>query len=166
MTRFAISDEHYYHQGMIDHCGRNFADFMDMNNFMVTKNNVRVKKADEVYHIGDFMWGTDYQQLQTIMSRLNGRHHLILGNHDHFKPFDYIEAGFITVHTALWVEEMVMVHDPSVYTFCKNELGILVHGHLHDLYQLIPGRPVINVSVEMTGYEPISFEQIRLKASV
>jgi len=161
MIRYAISDEHYFHEGMITNCGRQFNNPQEMNDFMIGENNHIVKNNDEVYHIGDFMWGSDYDKLQYILKRLNGKHHLILGNHDRFKPFDYIEAGFISVHTALWMEEMVMVHDPSVYTFCKEELGILVHGHIHDLWHKVAGKPVINVSVEVIDYLPISFEDIR-----
>ena len=161
MARYATADEHYFHEGMITHCGRPFDNVHEMNNLMINCNNKNIKKNDEVYHVGDFMWGEDYEMLKTLLKRLNGRHHLILGNHDRFKPFDYIEAGFITVHTALWIEDMVMVHDPSVYTFCKKELGILVHGHVHELYKKVPDKPVVNVSVEVTSYTPIAFEAIK-----
>lgn len=158
---FLISDEHYFHEGMITNCGRNFANVKQMNQWMISQNNEVVGKDDTVYHIGDFMYSNaTYEQLCYIMSQLQGRHHLILGNHDHFKPFQYTEAGFISVHTAFWWENLVMVHDPSVYTFCKKELGILVHGHVHDLYHTIEDRPVVNVSVEMISYRPVTFEYV------
>lgn len=161
MAKYAVSDEHYFHEGMITYCGRPFDDVHEMNNVIINCNNKIVKENDVVYHVGDFMWGEDYQKLKSLLKRLNGSHHLILGNHDRFKPFDYIEAGFLSVHTALWVEEMVLVHDPSVYTFCKKELGILVHGHIHDLWRKVEGKPVVNVSVELSEYTPSNFELIR-----
>lgn len=161
MSKYAIADEHYFHEGMITHCERPFRSVEQMNETMIKNNNDNVCAKDDVYHIGDFMVETDFEKLTSIVRRLKGRHHLILGNHDNFKPFDYIEAGFLTVHTALWVDEMVLVHDPSVYTFCKNELGILIHGHVHELYQIVPHKPVVNVSVEITDYSPMNFETIR-----
>lgn len=162
MDRFAISDEHYFNQGIITHCGRPFDSVEQMNERMIENNNRVVKPNDEVYHIGDFTYSdASIERVRYLLSRLKGRHHLILGNHDHLNPFDYVEAGFISVHTAFWIEGLVMVHDPSVYTFCKRELGILVHGHVHDLYFRIPDKPVLNVSVEMVDYTPISFQAIK-----
>ena len=159
---FAISDEHYYHKGMITNCGRPFKNFIEMNNSIIEKNNQIVTDSDHVYHIGDFTYSdANLIQIRMILKKLKGSHHLILGNHDMLNPRDYIEAGFISVHTSLWIEEMVMVHDPSVYTFYKKELGILVHGHVHDLYVTIPHKPVVNVSVENFNYCPVSFDKIR-----
>ena len=158
----AISDEHYYHNGMITHCGREFDSVEHMNETMIQHNNEIVTLKDNVFHIGDFTYeDASFEQVKYILSRLNGRHHLILGNHDKFKPFEYIEAGFMSVHTALWIDEFVMLHDPSIYTFLKRELGILIHGHVHDLYITVPNRPVVNVSVENFNYYPVSFDEIK-----
>ena len=165
---FLISDEHYYHGGIITECGRPFRDVNQMNMTMIQNNNDTVNDDDDVWHIGDLCWGTKYEQLENIMKKLRGRHHLVLGNHDDFKPFTYIKAGFITVHTAMWLdhspETFVLAHDPSIYTFCKKELGTFVHGHVHDLYETIPGKSVVNVSVEVTGYRPLSLEEVYERA--
>lgn len=160
--KFVISDEHYFNEPIVSHCKRPFESIDHMNEVLISSNNETVGSNDAVFHIGDFTYSdATFEDVKYLLSKLKGKHHLILGNHDHLKPFEYIEAGFISVHTALWVEEFVMVHDPSVYTFCKHELGILIHGHLHDLYHTIPGKPVINVSAEMTDYRLLSFDAIR-----
>jgi calcineurin-like phosphoesterase family protein len=52
-----------------------------MNEKLIENHNKTVKSGDVVYHLGDFSFGSDDDTLK-ILSRLNGQHHLIKGNHD------------------------------------------------------------------------------------
>jgi len=163
MTTFLTSDEHYFHENMIGFCDRPYSSETHMRRSLIENHNEVVGTNDTVFHIGDFamLRTSQHEKLGNVIKKLNGRHHLILGNHDYCKPMIYVNAGFISVHTALWVEEFVLAHDPSVYCACRNKLGILAHGHVHTLYHTIKEKSAINVGVDMNNYYPISLDEAR-----
>lgn len=156
--KFFISDQHFGHNNIIDYCNRPFKNSNIMDRELIRRHNAIVNKDDIVYMIGDFSLksSTHKEYLRNILDNLKGEKHLILGNHDYLKPFDYIDIGFKSVHTSLEVEEFVLVHDPSVSCINRNKLFIC--GHVHDLFKT--EKNVINVSVEMWSYAPVSLEEI------
>lgn len=76
-----VSDTHFYHKNVIQYSNRPFASVEEMNEKMIAAWNEKVAEDDTVYHLGDFAF-INYQQLRTLLRRLNGWKHLILGNHD------------------------------------------------------------------------------------
>lgn len=76
-----VSDTHFYHKNIIQYSSRPFASVEDMNERMIEAWNAQVQPDDTVYHLGDFAF-CSYKELRTLMYRLNGEKHLILGNHD------------------------------------------------------------------------------------
>lgn len=163
---FMISDEHYYHHNILlfrehDIKLRPFRTTDEMHRHLKRRNNEVVAPEDTVYHLGDFAYGPgakSWQQIQALLQGLNGQHHLILGNHCHLKPFDYVEAGFRSVHTSLVLEDFLLIHDPAI-AGVRKDLKI-IHGHLHGAcLRLAPN--TFNVSVEMHDYYPVSLERIK-----
>ena len=166
MTDHYCADHHFFHSAIIGYCNRPFKDEKEMRLKMIEWHNETVKPEDTVYFLNDFaMVGpSQWEKVKGVLHKMNGRKHLILGNHDEIKPFRYVDCGFITVHTALWQKvegfNIVMAHDPSVY--CALEPGsILLHGHIHNLYRSLPEQRVVNVGVDMWNFRPITFKQIR-----
>ena len=78
------SDLHFHHTNILKYCNRPWATVEEMNNW-----NSVVKPGDDVYCLGDFCFG-GVEKLESILCArkedgsklLNGRIHLILGNHD------------------------------------------------------------------------------------
>ena len=107
---------------------------------------------------------SQWEHLKGVMKHLNGSKHLIFGNHDEFTWQRYVDIGFTTVHSALWLEEdglsLILAHDPSVYCALKPG-SILLHGHIHTLYKSIPEQNVVNVGVDMWDFTPINIKHIR-----
>jgi calcineurin-like phosphoesterase family protein len=136
-----------------------------MREDFILNNNRTVKKDDDVFHNGDFaMLGpSQWEKLKNILSKLNGRHHLILGNHDEIKPFRYVDCGFTSVHTSYVLEcegtRVILNHDPSVYCVIP-EGAILACAHIHTLFKCLPDKRVINVGVDMWGYKPVALEKV------
>ena len=95
--------------------------------------------------------------LEQITQKLNGVKHLILGNHDRLKPFDYIDLGFTSVHTSLLYEEFVLNHDPAASVVMKDKTWLV--GHVHDLFVQV--RNVLNVGVDVRDFKPISIDEVR-----
>jgi calcineurin-like phosphoesterase family protein len=169
---FFTADEHYYHRNVIRYCNRPFKDVNEMNNSFIKLHNEVVSPSDTIFHVGDFsMVGkSQHEMITAILKKLNGTHHLILGNHDEIKPFTYVNAGFTSVHTSyeielpnhndylklrsLGYEKLILNHDPSMYCICKN--AVLVCGHVHTLFKIMKDKKVINVGVDMWDYKPIS----------
>jgi len=80
---FFTADLHFYHENVIKHAQRPFANATEMNETLIRNWNQTVSSADEVYILGDVtMKGAE--QAARVLSRLNGHKHLIRGNHDKF----------------------------------------------------------------------------------
>lgn len=83
------SDTHFYHTNVLQYCNRPFSTIEEMNEELIKNWNSVVGKDDEVYHLGDFSFG-NREKWESILAAknedgtwlLNGRIHLILGNHD------------------------------------------------------------------------------------
>ena len=83
---FATSDNHFFHKSILKFCADkrgNCSSVDEMNEKMIEAWNDQVSEKDTVYCLGDFSFGTTEETLE-ILKRLNGRIHLILGNHDYW----------------------------------------------------------------------------------
>ena len=156
--KYFTSDEHHGHTNMIKYVHRPFKNIDEMTKIIIEKHNSTVTKNDETWHLGDFFWGhSDIRNIIRILTKLNGQHHLVLGNHDEFKPFAYVRAGFITKHTAVEFDDVVYIHDPAAS--CVRRDKIWLCGHVHDLF--VVQKNVINVGVDVHDFFPISEEKIK-----
>ena len=159
---FFIADEHYYHDNILMwrdiKAKRDFPTLNDMHKRIIARHNEVVGKEDTTYHLGDFSFSKHAPDMRSLLDKLNGSHILILGNHDLFKPFDYVEVGFQSVHTSLMLEDYLLIHDPAVAGVMKHLK--VIHGHTHGL-GLRLAENTYCVSVEVTDYTPTSFAYIK-----
>lgn len=81
-TTWFTSDQHFGHRGILMH--RRFATLEDMAAELIARHNERVSPGDVVWHLGDF--SLDEQAMEWALPRLNGRHRLVVGNHDRVHP--------------------------------------------------------------------------------
>jgi calcineurin-like phosphoesterase family protein len=165
---YFTADNHFSHHNIIEICNRPFKNIHKMENVLIDRYNERVTNNDTCYFIGDFYWGRNVIELERIVKRLNGKKHLILGNHDKLNPFDYVNAGFLSVHTALDLSlefhkegdrirnNFILCHDPCAAITNKNRIWI--GGHLHNLTKAMGN--FINAGVDVWDYKPVSLEEI------
>ena len=78
---FFISDTHFFHPNIIRYCNRPFNSVEEMNETLIRNWNEVVPPDGRVFHLGDFAFGGD-AEWRSVLSRLNGKIYLILGNHD------------------------------------------------------------------------------------
>jgi len=159
---FFISDEHYGHSNIItfrhlDKPMRNFARVSEMNRYMIRRHNEVVTKEDTTYHLGDFMFTRRWQDVAGILEQLNGSHVLILGNHDNLSAWEYVEAGFQSVHTSLPWKDSILVHDPAVAGVLVD--NFYIHGHTHAIGKRLSTNTIC-ACVELWDYTPKTFEQL------
>lgn len=83
MNIWFTADEHYGHRNIIKFCKRPFDDLAGMREELIRRHNMLVEPGDIVHHVGDMFWRTlSDDEAVAILSRLNGDHFYVLGNHE------------------------------------------------------------------------------------
>ena len=128
-----IADCHFRHPNVLKFDNRPWDNVEDMEHDMIALWNAKVNKADDVYIIGDFCWGTA-GAWREILPQLKGNKHLIRGNHD----LDQIPQGikFASVSDYKEVKDggyrVCMCHYPMIaYKHDNNPNTIMLYGHVH-----------------------------------
>ena len=85
--KFFSSDWHLYHQNIIKYVSRPFKTTRDMNESIIQRHNNVVGKEDEFWMLGDLCVASpEYVgKISKIVNKMNGRKHIVLGNHDDWK---------------------------------------------------------------------------------
>ncbi|MGN1277511.1 MAG: metallophosphoesterase [Floccifex sp.] len=141
--RYYIADCHFFHRALNFHMDkRGFESVDQMNEYMISQWNKKVRKNDEVVILGDFSWGS-WKETKTVLDRLHGKLFLIKGNHDRFladKEFDLLYFRWIKDYEELSDNrrKVVLCHYPiACYNgqYRKDEQGnpksFMLHGHIH-----------------------------------
>ena len=143
MARYYIADNHFFHIGVNDRMDRRgFPNVEEMNEYMITQWNGRVRRNDEVVCLGDLSIGRP-METNRILERLNGRIFMIRGNHDKF-----LDTPDVVLSRFEWVKDyaemndngrkVILCHYPIVcyngqFRLDKegNPKVYMLHGHIH-----------------------------------
>jgi calcineurin-like phosphoesterase family protein len=186
INNWFCSDHHFGHDNIRRFCDRPFDSLLEMNEALIENHNAMVQPNDHVYFVGDFSYKMSKGRTIEILKRLNGKKHMILGNHDKVltKPdiLSYVE----------WVKErfMLTIQDKSVKH--NKQLIVLDHysgrvwnkkhwgswqlyGHSHSTLPDEPDALAIDVGVDAIArryavdgilnpqdYRPICYEEIKV----
>lgn len=82
MAVYFTSDFHFGHDREFIWKTRGYESLEDMEQDYVKKFNLVVGSDDDVYVLGDLMLGPDSARTLALVGSLNGRLHLVRGNHD------------------------------------------------------------------------------------
>lgn len=142
-----IADCHFYHRRLnAEMDKRGFPSVEEMNGHMIRQWNAKVTKNDTVYILGDFSLAGGFQT-SGILHSLNGKKHLIIGNHDD----RYLKDRFFEDHLLRSVNPYQEIRDKgrtvilSHYpVFCYKgqyrrdkdgrPLVYVLYGHVHDTH--------------------------------
>ena len=156
-----ISDTHFHHRNILKYEAefRPFKDRDEMDEVLIQRWNELVGPYDVVFHLGDFALAGK-TITRNIISRLNGRKFLLLGNHDLDSGFRFDELGFEKVYDRPIVldKRFVLSHEPL------DEIPpgfINIYGHVHSkgAETFLPDR--FCVCVERHGCRPVEWNYIR-----
>lgn len=167
---FLISDTHWDHQAMYERPFlrsdgtplRPWGSAEEADEIMVERWNRVVGEKDNVIHLGDVSWT---RKGLGILSRLNGRKTLVLGNHEN-QLIKHLGEYFAKIYAYSKIDNFALSHVPmhvdSVDRFDGN-----IHGHLHagyvtDHYGALDDS-YLCVCVEHTDYTPIAWEEVRAR---
>lgn len=159
---YLISDLHFHHANVIEYEKRPFKSVDHMNKELIKNWNTVIAKKDTIWILGDFCFGNKEKVLE-ITSQLNGRKHLITGNHDSSHAYQWwLDCGFefVSKHPIIYEDRYILSHQPTLYDVGSGFYNI--HGHVHGRESDLDNR-FFNVSVEVIDYKPINFNIVKEK---
>lgn len=162
---FFTSDLHFFHQNISKFCPHTRpANPADLNDYLIECWNQTVGCDDDVYNLGDLSFSCNLRDNLQVLKQLNGRHHLIFGNHDEFvqahlnvflttKKHDgnpVLSSAQAYLKLRLNECTLILFHYPmSEWDGCHKGYYHL-HGHIHERIAAVSGR-ILNVGFDLHG---------------
>ena len=153
---------HYHHANIIRFCKRPYANIDEMNEALIANYNARVGVNDDTYHLGDFALKCREVDVENIVRRLNGKIHLILGNHDRnsvrkargfVEQVDYKELKINGQY-------IIMSHYPFLTWNKRHHGSMAIHGHSHGSIPRDMTEKRLDIGVDCWNYAPISLDEV------
>jgi calcineurin-like phosphoesterase family protein len=170
---FFTSDHHFYHKNIIKYSNRPFKSVVHMNEIMIQKWNEVVDEYSTVYYLGDLSLG-DKKETRNILERLNGKIHLIWGNHERsamenkwrFETIkglsnisikdDSIDKGY---------QQIILSHTSFQVWFGIHKGSWNLYGHSHGSLKERKGFKSCDIGVDSWDFYPVSYKQLKTKFS-
>lgn len=182
MKRFVIADLHFGHKNVLKYESARSkigTTVEEMDSNLIKRWNSIVNADDHVYIDGDFSFH-DFETTRNILSTLNGKKHLIVGNHDfQYTTSKLMAMGFSSVQMELKLKlakDVFVKLNHFPYQSQKKELefekgdfsayepkqedGVwLIHGHSHSKgTKFNKELKSICVSVELWNFYPVNLD--------
>lgn len=160
MFDWFISDTHFSHEKILqfEPDARPFVDIEAHDEFMIQAWNRRVKPDDTILHLGDVCF-KPATRLEPVMSRLNGKKVLLLGNHDTTPSEEYLKYfdKLLSVYEDK-KQGVIFSHYPLHPSQLEYRYKINVHGHSHS--KVLDDKRYVNISCEHTTLAPIHVDDL------
>lgn len=168
---YFIADTHFGHTNILKLADRPFKTIEEMNERLIKNWNNKVKGSDTVYIIGDmFFRCKESENIENTLSQLNGKKHLIIGNHDS----SWMDKVNLNKYFVEVTDFKVTTNGEYAVTLCHYPLltwkheskSYMIHGHIHanttdDFFPLICKRErVLNAGVDINNFEPVTLEEL------
>lgn len=174
MKTFFSSDHHFNHNSILiyqQNRGELFTTINEHDDFLIKSWNSVVGKNDIVYHLGDIFF-CGIIKAKEISDQLNGKIHLILGNHCKIKMLSKLNRfESIQDYKVVYVEDedtfkkrqkIILCHYPFESWWHMSKGSIMLHGHSHgSLEHKIAKR--MDVGVDTNNFIPYEYNEIKEK---
>jgi len=148
IVRF-ISDLHFSHTNLIIGM-RGFASIEEHDEYIISQWNKVVGKKDVTYILGDLTM--EKKSPYSLLDRLNGLKHVILGNHDRLQDVPELLKHVHSVSGCINYKGLMLTHIPIIESEIMGHFYRNIHGHIHK--DKIQNDRYVNVSCEAVGYTP------------
>ena len=169
---YYTSDLHLGHSNIIELCNRPFSSIEEMDRTIIQNWNAVVRKNNDVYIIGDFCYKVSVETAVSYLKRLNGKKHLIIGNHD--KKYLLDERFREQFDSVDWYLEVLddgymvcLFHYPiAEWNGYFRQKYYHIYGHVHNSdtspgVQFIKGeQKAANAGVDVNYFTPRTLKQI------
>lgn len=167
---YFTSDTHFNHDREFVYGPRGFKTIQEMNGALIKNWNETVGPEDDIYVLGDFFLGSDMNYIREVLDRLNGRIHLVVGNHDTIAKITEYTAwnNIVEIADALRVRykkrEFFLCHYPVLTASLEQDpkrAVINLFGHTHSKEKFYEDRPYMyNVAADAHDNRPVSIDEI------
>lgn len=108
---YVWSDLHFYHKRILEYCpDRPWKNMEEMNQGLIDNWNSKVTNKDTIVILGDFTFSQNEDEVNSILKKLNGKKHIIWGNHDYkLQKMDCAKRHFLSSNDLLKIK----VHDET-----------------------------------------------------
>jgi calcineurin-like phosphoesterase family protein len=155
-----VSDTHFGHTNIMRLSARPFATIEEMDATLIANWNAAVQPTDDVWHLGDFAF-RNAKAASNYLRRLNGRIHLVHGNHDSIQVRESKEWASSQSVAEINVEgERLFLSHYAHRVWPRSHRGAIhLYGHSHGS---LPGdRQSCDVGVDCWDYRPVSLTEIK-----
>ncbi len=167
---FYIADTHFFHDNILRFSHRPFKDVVEMNETIIRNWNSVVSDNDDVYILGDVANRTNVEKINDVISRLKGKKHLVVGNHDVvILKNKKLQNFFVEIKDMIQVKDgddsIVLCHYPMAEWPGFYRGAYHFFGHIHnndnDACKIMKNiKNAYNVGVDILGFCPKTKNQI------
>lgn len=176
MINAFYSDPHFGHKNICRHAGRPFYSMEEMDRTLIQNYNDIIGKNDTVLWLGDCFL-CRVEKFETIMSQLNGRKILVIGNHDKgHARMATLGFDFVLNECVMHIAERTCRINHFPYAMSghmrnghtddryldrrpvKNKGELLIHGHTHSKEKTLNN--MIHVGVDAWDFKPALYNEI------
>lgn len=151
---FFVSDTHFKHKNILKFCPttRFGRDEVEMTEMMIKVWNEKVRREDTVYHLGDVSFCSG-EETAKILNRLNGKIHLIEGNHDrkmlqNKECADRFDSVSPYMNLKMGKQNVILMHY-AMRVWDKMHYGSYhLYGHSHNSMEHTPYGKSMDVGVD------------------
>ena len=165
---FLTSDWHFNHNREFIWKARGFNSVEEMNEAIIENHNSIVLPEDDVYVLGDLMLGGDkLDEGLELIKRMNGRLHLVRGNHDTERRWLAYPTlpNVVECKDAIYLKcgkyHFYLTHFPCLTGNLEKEsltqMTLNIFGHTHQKGKFFEDRPYMyNVGVDAHECYPVN----------
>lgn len=161
---FFWADTHFFHANIIRFADRPDYNVEGMNERLIANWNAAVGPKDVIWFLGDFAFKAEAvgkERILELFFRLNGKKHLLIGNHDEKNPF-ILKLPWKRQEKLFTFREnkrrAELCHYPLETWKAQQRGALMLHGHSHGgLQRHVPGRYDVGCDVEEF---PVSWEEL------
>ena len=168
------SDLHIQHDKEFIWKVRGFNSITEMNDAIVSRWNNLIDKEDDIYVLGDLMLGDSNKGIE-YLKRLNGKIHIVLGNHDttnreklYRELPNVIEIAEVGIRLKYKKYHFIMTHYPMFTGNLDDEsrglkariINLCGHSHTIDKYQDMDKGIIYHCEADAHDCYPILIDDI------
>ena len=164
---YFTSDLHLGYPKVIKNRNRPFDTVEEMNETLIANYNSLVSKKDTVYLLGDLTQKLEPQEANSLLSRLNGKKTLLLGNHDKYYKYDAKIFKEMCDYKYLTDKKVpiALMHYPILAWNRYRHGSMMLHGHIHSTGEYnernrVEGIRRYDVGVDANHFYPVSLDEI------
>lgn len=154
MTTYMTSDLHFDHKNIYKFTDRQLVvDQEHHTEWLIDIWNTTIKNSDRIFHLGDFSFATKYEDIASIVKKLQGQKFFIKGNHDRSKVLEQLKADNLIQNWYQYEEIKLadttacLFHFPITSWHKQNYGSIMLHGHSHGAFTEGKGK-ILDVGID------------------